>query len=43
MVLQNSVNRETMEVANKIYITDFQADIEAKNKAFSEMMMQNGL
>ena len=43
IVRNKDIPKELLETANREYITDFTADIEAKNQAFAEMMKQNGL
>ena len=43
IVVHNSIGQETLEMANREYISDMMADIESKNRAFAKMMKQNGL
>ena len=43
VVLRGQIGKEILETANREYVTDFEADIAKKNKAFAEMMKQNGL
>jgi len=40
-VLHGRISQETLSAANKEYITDFQADIAGKNRAFKEMMRKS--
>jgi hypothetical protein len=43
VVLRGQIDRAILETANREYVTDFEADIAKKNKAFADMMKQNGL
>ena len=43
VVLRGQIDQAILATANQEYVTDFEADIAKKNKAFAEMMKQNGL